>query len=113
MAVLTSRSMHLEPRSVSEAHRWINSGDGDLSLAGIVYLYGSIDAYPRQQAEPVTPAIRTQHHENRVIRSCLYRDPYCGCDLPTCYAGYGDHDGGEKASREWCLACLRTTWRLI
>ncbi len=59
------------------------------------------------------PAIRTQHHENRVIRSCLYRDPHCGCDLPTCYAGYGDHDGGEKASREHCLACLRTTWGLI
>ena len=105
--------MPLEPRSVAESHRWINSGDRVLSLAGIVYLYGSVDAYPRQQVDPVTPAIRAQHFENRVIRSCPYRDHRCGCDLPTCHAGYGDHDGGEKASREHCLACLRATWGLI
>ena len=105
--------MPLEPRSVAESHRWINSGDRVLSLAGIVYLYGSVDAYPRQQVDPVTPAIRAQHFENRVIRSCPYRDHRCGCDLPTCHAGYGDHDGGEKASREHCLACLKATWGLI
>ena len=105
--------MPLEPRSVAEAHRWINSGDRVLSLAGIVYLYGSVDAYPRQQVDLVTPAIRTQHFENRIICTCPYRDPHCGCDLPTCHAGYGDHDGGEKASREHCLACLKATWGLI
>ena len=105
--------MHREPRSTAEAHRWINSGDGDLALAGIVYLYGSVEAYPRQHVEPVAPAIRAQHFENRMIRGCLYRDHRCGCDLPTCHAGYGDHDDGKKASREHCLSCLRTTWGLI
>lgn len=59
------------------------------------------------------PSLRAQHFENRVIRTCPYRDPHCGCDLPTCHAGYGDHDDGKKASREHCLACLRTTWGLI
>ena len=105
--------MHREPRSTAEAHRWINSGDGDLALAGIVYLYGSVEAYPRQHVEPVAPAIRAQHFENRMIRGCLYRDHHCGCNIPTCHAGYGNHDGGEKASREHCLACLRATWGLI
>jgi hypothetical protein len=104
--------MPLEPRSVAESHRWINSGDRVLSLAGIVYLYGSVDAYPRQQVDPVTPAIRAQHFENRVIRSCPYRDHHCGCSLPTCHAGRGDHDDGKKASREHCLACLKATWAI-
>lgn len=105
--------MPLEPRSVAEAHRWINSGDAELSLAGIVYLFGSVESYPKPQQEEITSTVRTQHFENRTLRTCLYIDRHCGCDLPTCHAGYGSHDGGEKASREHCLACLKATWGLI
>ena len=50
--------------------------------------------------------------QNRTVQACPYRDHRCGCDLPACHAGYGDHDDGRKASREHCLACLKTTWSL-
>ena len=69
--------------------------------------------YKDQPPRKVRTSLRTRHHENRIIRSCLYHDPHCGCDLPTCHAGYGDHDDGQKVSRECCLACLKATWRLI
>lgn len=69
--------------------------------------------YKDRPPRTARPSLRTRHHENRVIRTCPYRDHHCGCDLPTCHAGYGDYDDGEKASREHCLACLRTTWGLI
>ena len=57
--------------------------------------------------------VRTYHATTRALLSCPYRDHHCGCNIPTCHAGYGNHDGGEKASREHCLACLKATWGLI
>ena len=58
-------------------------------------------------------SVRTYHATTLALLACPYRDHHCGCSLPTCHAGYGNHDGGEKASREHCLACLRATWGLI
>ena len=58
------------------------------------------------------PSIRTHHATTRTLLSCPYRDHHFGCNLPTCHAGYGSHDDGRKASRDHCLACLKTTWSL-
>jgi len=49
---------------------------------------------------------------DRTARACPYRDHHCGCSLPTCHAGRGDHDDGQRASRDRCLACLKETWHL-
>jgi len=88
--------------------RWSTEADAGKHRL-IVFVSRGDYSPPTRAPRPLTP-LHVTIAANRTLLACPYRDHRCGCDLPTCHAGYGDHDDGRKASRPHCLSCLKTTW---
>lgn len=71
-------------------------GDGDLAA----------DPTPQPRAAPGASHTRSYFGRLAIIKTCLYRDSWCKCELPRCHAGRGDWDDGRQTSVANCLDCL-------
>lgn len=71
--------------------------------------FGPPDPADEQRRRADADATRARLELHRRVRACPEIDVHCGCDLPTCRAGRGDHDGGARTGLENCVQCLGLT----
>lgn len=68
--------------------------------------FGPPDPADEQRRRTDAAATRARLELHRRVRACPEIDVHCGCDLPTCKAGKGNHDGGARADVDHCARCL-------